>query len=179
MDSVRGSEFPAPVIFLTGTDSEAMKVRGLEVGADDYVTKPFSAKELVARIRAVLRRTETKHDLELTPNLAISDKPFEFLGATINGARMEITFPDGETEELGRKELGILAHLVAHKGQVIPRKNMIHTVWGSHANVKSRSLDQYIVKIREMFKRHGCKDAAFRTVHGVGFIYDPGDEKKG
>ncbi len=178
MDSIRDSEFPTPVIFLTGTDSESTRVRGLELGADDYVTKPFSAKELVARIHAVLRRTETQHDLELTPNLTISDKPFDFLGATINGTRMEITFPDGETETLGRKELGILAHLVAHKGQIIPRKNMIHTVWGPHANVKSRSLDQYIVKIREMFKRHRCQDAPFRTVHGVGFIYDPKDEEE-
>ena len=178
MDSIRRSEFPTPVIFLTGTDSESTRVRSLEIGADDYVTKPFSAKELVARIHAVLRRTETKHDLELTPNLTIFHEPFEFLGATINGTRMEITFPDGETEILGRKELGILAHLVDHKGQIIPRKNMIHTVWGPHANVKSRSLDQYIVKIREMFKRHGVNDSVFRTVHGVGFIYDPDGGKK-
>ncbi|MFP4352616.1 MAG: response regulator transcription factor [Puniceicoccaceae bacterium] len=174
MDSIRGREFPTPVIFLTGTDSESSRVRGLETGADDYITKPFSAKELIARIRAVLRRTDTKHDLELTPNLTVSEKPFRFLGATVNGARMEITFPDGETETLGRKELGILAHLAAHEGNIIPRRNMIHTVWGPHANVRSRSLDQYIVKIREMFKRHHCDDSPFRTVHGVGFIYDPG-----
>ncbi len=173
LDSVRSSETSVPVIFLTGTDSESTKVRGLNVGADDYVTKPFSASELVARIRAVLRRTDTRHDLKLTPNLTVSEEPFQFLGSTIDGSRMEIIFPDGDRENLGRKELGILAHLAANQGKIIPRKNMIHAVWGPHANVKSRSLDQYIVKVRDFFKRHGCEDSAFRTVHGIGFIYDP------
>lgn len=176
LDHIRSSDSPTPVIFLTGTDSETVKVRGLEVGADDYITKPFSASELIARIRAVLRRTDTRHDFNLTPNLTVSDEPFEFLGAQVNGGRMEIRFPDGQSESLGRKELGIMAHLAANKGKIIPRKNMIHAVWGPHANVKSRSLDQYIVKVRDLFKRHGTPDAPFRTVHGVGFIYDPDGE---
>lgn len=173
LDHIRNSETQVPVIFVTGADSETTKVRGLDVGADDYVTKPFSASELVARIRAVLRRTDTRHDLNLTPNITVSDEPFEFLGATVNGARMEIEFPTGGKEPLGRKELGILAHLAENKGKIIPRKSMIHAVWGPHANVKSRSLDQYIVKVRDLLKRHACDDSAFRTVHGVGFIYDP------
>jgi len=176
LDHIKKSENQVPVIFVTGTDSETTKVRGLDVGADDYVTKPFSASELVARIRAVLRRTDTRHDLNLTPNITVGDKPFDFLGCTINGARMEISFPDGEKETIGRKELGILAHLAENKAKIIPRKNMIHAVWGPHANVKSRSLDQYIVKVRDLLKRHGCDDSAFRTVHGVGFIYDPDAE---
>ena len=176
LDSIRSSETQVPVIFVTGADSETTKIRGLDVGADDYVTKPFSASELVARIRAVLRRTDTRHDLNLTPNFTVSDKPFDFLGANINGARMEISFPDGVKESLGRKELGILAHLADNKGKIIPRKSMIHAVWGPHANVKSHSLDQYIVKVRDLLKRHGCNDSAFRTVHGVGFIYDPDGE---
>jgi len=176
LDSIRNRETQVPVIFVTGTDSETAKIRGLDVGADDYVTKPFSASELVARIRAVLRRTDTRHDLNLTPNISVTDKPFEFLGASINGSRMEINFADGEKESLGRKELGILAHLAENKGKIIPRKSMIHAVWGPHANVKSRSLDQYIVKVRDLFKRHGCDDGPFRTVHGVGFIYDPEGE---
>ncbi len=177
LDHIRSKDVPTPVIFLTGTDSEKAKVRGLEVGADDYITKPFSASELIARIRAVLRRTDTRHDLDLTPNLSVSDKPFEFLGAEINGARMEVRFPNGATEKLGRKELGIMAHLVGNKGKVVPRSNIIHSVWGAHANVKSRSLDQYIVKVREIFKNQGMDDQAFRTVHGIGFIYDPDGKK--
>jgi len=173
LSHIQGSETKTPVIFLTGTDSDTVKVRGLEVGADDYITKPFNAGELIARIRAVLRRTDTKNDLNLTPNFSVSDKPFQFLGAEVNGARMEIAFPDGSVETIGRKELGIIAHLAANEGKIIPRKNMIHAVWGTHANLKSRSIDQYVVKVRELFKRHKLDDGTFRTVHGVGFIYDP------
>lgn len=173
LDFVKQSKNQVPVIFVSGNGSERIRVRGLEIGADDYITKPFSASELIARIHAVLRRTDTRHDFDLTPNTTVSDKPFDFLGCTVNGGRMEISFPDGKTESIGRKELGILAHLFENKGLVIPRQNMIHAVWGPHANVKSRSLDQYIVKVRDLLKRHGCEDAAFRTVHGVGFIYDP------
>jgi len=176
LQTIKSSENQVPVIFLTGTDSQATKVRGLEVGADDYVTKPFSASELVARIHAVLRRTDTRNDMNLTPNITVSDEPFDFLGCTVNGSRMEITFSDGSKESIGKKELGILAHLKENQGKIIPRNNMIHAVWGAHANVKSRSLDQYVVKIRELLKRHDCDDDTFRTVHGVGFIYDPEDE---
>jgi DNA-binding response OmpR family regulator len=175
---LRAQRPEALIVMLTAKTAEIDRVLGLELGADDYVTKPFSAGELVARIHAVLRRTDTLHDLKLTPNFTVGDEPFDFLGATVNGARMEITFADGATETLGRKELGILAHLYENKGKIIPRKNMIHAVWGPHANVKSRSLDQYIVKVRDLFKRHGCNDAPFRTVHGVGFIYDPDGESK-
>jgi len=178
LDHIQGSETQTPVIFVTGTDSENVKVRGLEVGADDYITKPFNAGELIARIRAVLRRTDTRHDMDLTPNISVADQPFSFLGAEVNGARMEIKFNDGETENLGRKELGIMAHLAANQGKIIPRKNMIHAVWGPHANVKSRSLDQYVVKVRDLFKRHKVDDSTFRTVHGVGFIYDPAGDHK-
>jgi DNA-binding response OmpR family regulator len=85
---------------------------------------------------------------------------------------LEATFPDGITEKIGRKELGIFAFLAANPNTVLTRKNLIHSVWGVHADVRSRSLDQYIVKIRDLFKRHELTIDAFRTVHGVGYIYD-------
>ena len=77
--------------------------------------------------------------------------------------------------KIGRKELGILSYLNDHPGVVIPRKALIHAVWGIHADVRSRSLDQYIVKVRDLFESHGINLAAFRTIHGVGYIYDPQD----
>jgi len=83
-----------------------------------------------------------------------------------------VTFPDCEVETIGRKELGIIAYLADHPNSVLTRKNLIHAVWGIHADVRSRSLDQYIVKIRELYKRHDLTLDAFRTVHGVGYIYD-------
>lgn len=172
MDELRHSRIEVPVIFLTGENAEGQKVRGLEMGGDDYITKPFSYDELIARIKAVLRRAETAHDTNVTKNAAITDEPFDFCGARINPHRLEVTFPDDATESIGRKELGIFACLAENPDTVLTRKNLIHSVWGIHADVRSRSLDQYIVKIREMYKRHGLTLDAFRTVHGVGYIYD-------
>lgn len=163
-----------PAIFLTGNDEEASKLRALDMGGDDYITKPFSYAELIARINAVLRRAESTADQNLTKNVKVSDDPFDFCGARINPPRLEITFPtDKVTINLGRKELGILAYLHAHQGEVITRQALIHSVWGIHADVRSRSLDQYIVKIRELFGDHGLALDTFRTVHGIGYIFDP------
>ena len=172
MSELRKSGNTTPVIFLTGENDEVQKVRALEMGGDDYITKPFGFPELIARINAVLRRAETAHDEHITQNAKISDEPFEFCGAQVNPQRLEVTFPDGEIESIGRKELGIFVYLAEHPNAVLTRKNLIHSVWGIHADVRSRSLDQYIVKIRDLYKRHGLSLDAFRTVHGVGYIYD-------
>jgi DNA-binding response OmpR family regulator len=173
IEELKAADISVPVIFLTGNVEETSKVRGLDMGGDDYITKPFSYAELTARIRAVLRRAEAKTDLNVTKNVKVNDEPFDFCGARVTPERLEITFPDGATTKIGRKELGILAYLNAHTGQVITRKALIHSVWGIHADVKSRSLDQYIVKVRELFASHGLKLTAFRTVHGIGYIFDP------
>lgn len=173
-EELKAADIQVPIIFLTGNVEETTKVRGLDLGGDDYITKPFSYAELVARIRAVLRRTESKADLNVTKNVKLTDEPFDFCGARVTPERLEITFPDGTTQKIGRKELGILAYLNSHPGQVITRKALIHSVWGIHADVRSRSLDQYIVKVRDLFSAHGLSLDAFRTVHGIGYIFDPG-----
>jgi len=173
---LKAAGISVPAIFLTGNMEETSKVKGLELGGDDYMTKPFSYPELVARIRAVIRRTDIKEDQNLTKNVRVNDEPFDFCGAQVTPKRLEITFPGDVTVKLGRKELGILAFLNAHQGQVITRKALIHAVWGVHADIRSRSLDQYVVKIRERFKEYGLDLAAFRTVHGVGYIHDPKGE---
>ena len=170
---LKAANINVPVIFLTANVEEASKVHGLDLGADDYVTKPFSYAELVARIRAVLRRADYKEDLNLTKNVRVNDEPFAFCGARVNPVRLEIEFPGGEAAALGRKELGILSYLSEHPGEVITRKALIHSVWGQHADVRSRSLDQYIVKVRDLFKRKGLDLSDFRTVHGIGYIFDP------
>ena len=172
MDELRQSGVDTPVIFLTGENAEVQKVKALEMGGDDYITKPFSFPELIARINAVLRRAETVHDAKITQNVTTTDQPFAFCGAEVNPQRLEVKFPDGVTESIGRKELGIFSYLAANPNSVLTRKNLIHSIWGIHADVRSRSLDQYIVKIRDLYKRHGLTLEAFRTVHGVGYIYD-------
>lgn len=173
VDDLKAADISVPVIFVTGNIEEPSKVKGLNLGGDDYITKPFSYSELVARIHAVLRRTESRTDQNVTKNVRISDQPFDFCGARVTPERLEIAFPGGALEKIGRKELGILAYLNAHPGHVITRKALIHSVWGIHADVKSRSLDQYIVKVRDMFSAHGLELSSFRTVHGIGYIFDP------
>lgn len=173
LEELKKSDISIPTIFLTGNTLETSKVRGLDMGGDDYITKPFSYPELIARIHAVLRRAESVTDLNVTKNARVSDQPFEFCGAKVTPIRLEIEFPNGTIAKLGRKELGILSYLNQNRGVVITRKALIHSVWGIHADVKSRSLDQYIVKVRELFRANGLNLDAFRTVHSIGYIFEP------
>ena len=173
LEDLKREDLNIPTIFLTGNDSEISKVKGLELGADDYVTKPFSAPELVARIHAVLRRAEVAHDFNVTKNVKLTDAPFEFNTAMVNPTSMEITFTDGEVVSIGRKEIGILSYLQENPETIITRKNLIHSVWGIHADIRSRSLDQYIVKIRDLFKRKGVPLDNLKTIHGIGYQYEP------
>ena len=162
-----------PTIFVTGSVVEANKVKGLEMGGDDYITKPFSFPELIARIHAVLRRSDVKADFNVTKNVRTIDTPFALLEAKIHPERLEAEFPNGTKHKIGRKELGILAYLHTHQNVVITRKELIHSVWGVHADIRSRSLDQYIVKVRGLFARNGLALDCFKTVHGIGYIFEP------
>jgi DNA-binding response OmpR family regulator len=173
MEDLKTNDISVPTIFLTGNTLEVSKVKALEMGGDDYITKPFGFAELTARIHAVLRRAESRSDFNITKNVRISDEPFSFLGIKISPVRLEAEFPDGAIESIGRKEIGILTYLQNNQAVVITRKALIHSVWGLHADVRSRSLDQYVVKVRELCKKHNVDLAAFRTVHGVGYIFDP------
>ncbi len=179
IEELKKSNVSVPTIFLTASSAESNKIKGLDMGADDFVTKPFSFPELIARINAVLRRSETSRDTLITKNARLDEQPFPFCGAEINPGRMEMVFPDGQAEKIGRKELGILVFVASNPKTVLTRQSLIHAVWGVHADVRSRSLDQYIVRIREAFGRHGGDLSAFRTIHGVGYIYDAEDPTPG
>lgn len=170
---LKENDINTPAIFLTANSLDEDKVKGLNLGGDDYITKPFSYTELIARINAVLRRAEGKTDFNVTKNVRTTDGPFEFLGTKIHPDRLEIEFPNGVIHKTGRKELGILAYLHTHVGVVITRKELIHSVWGIHADIRSRSLDQYIVKVRAAFEKNGLSLDCFKTVHGIGYIFEP------
>ena len=172
LEELKKNNTQIPVIFLTASHSEVDKVKGLDMGGDDYITKPFSFPELIARIKAVLRRAETSKDYHITKNAALTEDSFLFCDAEVSPIRMEIVFADGSTEKIGRKELGILTYLVSNPNTVLTRRSLIHAVWGIHADVRSRSLDQYMVKIRDAFSRHKSSLDRFKTIHGVGFIYN-------
>ncbi|MDR1458443.1 MAG: response regulator transcription factor [Puniceicoccales bacterium] len=164
-----------PTIFMTGVDAADVKMRGFNCGADDFIMKPVDLNELVARISAVLRRSERAMDLDVTANTSLADGKFIFLNAEIDPAKLEIKFPNGNKTSVGKKEFGIITCFYKNPHTILSRKSIIHSVWGNHANVRSRSLDQYIVKLRHVFYRNGIgTDFNLRTIHGIGYMYTPG-----
>ncbi|MDR2664064.1 MAG: response regulator transcription factor [Puniceicoccales bacterium] len=166
-----------PTIFIADRYSQTDRLRALETG-DDVMQKPIPVRELLARVRAVLRRAETARDWHLTENVTLNDNPFPFCGATVHPKDLKVAFPDGSTAPVGKKEVGLMAAFAATQGFILSRKDIIHKVWGLHANIRSRSLDQYVVRIRHLFRRNGCNAIdALKTVHGVGYLCQPEDDK--
>ncbi len=171
MSQLHGLGISIPVIFLTGFSDEFYKLKGFDSGADDYVTKPFSFTELIARIRTILRRTSRASDFLITENATLNDRNFAFCDATVWPSLMQIRFPNGNVARIGKKEVGILKHFAANKDIILSRKNIIHSVWGEGANIRSRSMDQYIVKLRQLFKKNGYTMNNVKTLHGIGYMY--------
>ena len=146
-----------PVVMLTAKAAEADKVAGLETGADDYVVKPFSFKELIARVRAVLRRTET----EAEPAEYSDDK------MTVNYADMRVTCK-GSAVKLTRKEFALLEHLLKNMGRVASRQQLLDSVWGYTYFGDGRTLDVHIRRLRQKLGEcSGC----IETVVGVGYRF--------
>ena len=149
-----------PVIMLTARDTEIDKIIGLEIGADDYVTKPFSARELVARVKAVLRRSQDRVD----------DRRFiEVAGWTIDSGRREVRPPAGEPVRPTAKEFDLLWYLADHKGLVMSRAQILEAVWGYDYFGETRTVDVHIRQLRK--KLDGIP---IETVWGVGYRIEAG-----
>jgi two-component system alkaline phosphatase synthesis response regulator PhoP len=168
---LQNNHIEVPVIFLTAFSDEYYKIKGFDAGAEDFITKPFSFTELIARIKVVLRRAYGKGSDNISSNVAVCDEDFGFCGATVKPSSMQMIFKNGNIISIGRKELGVLKHFASNENMILSRRNLIHNVWGKYANVKSRSLDQYIVKIRQLLKDNGADSESLRTLHGIGYIY--------
>lgn len=154
----REARQPTPIIVLSSRDDEADRVQALEAGADDYVTKPFSPREVVARVRAVLRRVTERQQLEassLSP-LAIDATTRQ---ATALGRQLELT----------RVEFDLLSCLLKQPGRVYSRTALIDLVWGTGFKVGDRTIDSHIKSLRRKVAEVGCDPAAIETVRGVGY----------
>lgn len=153
----------APVILLTANDLETDIVTGLELGADDYITKPFDSKELVARVKAVLRRTQGPEE-EKTDVLS-------FPGLTVSLSQYECHY-EGHQVEMPPKELEVLYFLASHVNQVFTREQLLEQVWGFDFFGDSRTVDVHIKRLRE--KLPGCEKYGWmiRTVWGVGYKFE-------
>lgn len=157
---VRQEENFTPILMLTAKDNEYDKVHGLEMGADDYLTKPFSPKELVARIQAILRRTE-RHQVYEDETLKVGD-------LVIAPKKFEADFK-GEYLELTRKEFELLVYLIQHKGQILSREQLLSAVWGYDFVGDTRIVDVQVSNIREKIEEDTRKPRYIKTVRGFGY----------
>jgi two-component system, OmpR family, response regulator RegX3 len=158
------SRSDVPIIMLTARDAEVDRVVGLELGADDYVTKPFSTRELVARIKAVLRRAP------LLETFSGEDGPVEASGVRVDRARHEVRV-DGELVELPPKEFELLAYLIEHAGRVLTRGQLIAEIWGSDYVGDTKTLDVHIRRLRSRIEQDPKDPVRIQTVRGVGYRF--------
>ena len=151
-----------PVVMLTARGTEMDRVVGLEIGADDYVVKPFSAREVISRIRAVLRRTGAR---ETTPEAPIKVGDIELDPAA------RIARRDGVELDLSRKEFDLLAELMRHAGHVVRREDLMAKVWDVNWFGSTKTLDVHVGWLRRKLGEDGSEPAYIETVRGVGFRF--------
>ncbi|MFZ1289474.1 MAG: response regulator transcription factor [Melioribacteraceae bacterium] len=146
-----------PIIMLTAKNEEIDKVLGLEIGADDYITKPFSLRELLARVKAVLRRGET----DSTDKIKIGkiEVDFNSYNATENG----------ESLNLSSKEFDVLHYLWNNKNKTVSRDELLTNVWGNDVYTTSRTIDNFILKLRQKIEDNPNEPKKIITIHGIGY----------
>jgi len=149
-----------PIIMLTARAEEADRIRGLETGADDYVTKPFSPRELVARVGAVLRRVRPALAGE---QLAYGDLEMDLVGHKVRR--------NGEAVALGPTEFRLLKHFLEHPGRVFSRERLLDSVWGHDTEIELRTIDVHIRRLRKALNEGGRSDI-IRTVRSAGYALD-------
>ncbi|MGH7276997.1 MAG: response regulator transcription factor [Candidatus Rokuibacteriota bacterium] len=157
---LRRKGIDVPVIMLTARGAEADRVLGLELGADDYVTKPFSLRELLARVRAVLRRPGPRRKFE---EFAFGDVRIRLRGRQV--------FKAGREVRLTRKEFDLLVFLVEHRGEVVTRERLLDEVWGYERFPTTRTVDTHVLRLRRKFEADPDRPAWILTVHGQGYKF--------
>jgi DNA-binding response OmpR family regulator len=162
--NARASGCSAPIIMLTAKGEEVDKVLGLELGADDYVTKPFSLRELLARVKAVMRRGESG-----------SHAP----GGTVTIGRCTVDFGayvvlrEGQEIQLTSKEFDLLRYLWDHKTRVVSRDQLLTDVWGVDDSISTRTVDNFVVRLRQKIEADPAHPRHILTVHGTGYRLVP------
>ncbi len=156
------AESAVPIIMLTAKDSEVDKVVGLELGADDYVTKPFSLRELTARIRAILRRSDQQAAPEQPELIAVGRVHVDLAGHRI--------LRDGEAVALKPKAFELLAFLLGHQGQAFTRDQLLERVWGYDYAGETRTVDVHVHWLRAEIEEDLAAPTLLQTVRGVGYV---------
>jgi DNA-binding response OmpR family regulator len=160
---LRGEGVQTPILMLTARSEEPDRVLGLDLGADDYVTKPFSVRELMARVRALLRRSQPQINLPDELRFGGVEIDFRSYEARRNGAAVEMT----------RKEFAILRFLASRAGEVVTRDDLLNEVWGYESYPTSRTVDNHVAGLRAKLERDASQPEHLKTVHGVGYKFVP------
>lgn len=160
--AARKNGIETPIIMLTAKGEEIDKVLGLELGADDYITKPFSLRELLARIKAVLRRTSSKSS-------GNSDEDEIEIGRLKVNFKSHDAFVDGQPTKMSHKEIEVLHYLYSHSNEIIDRIDLMSEVWGIDNDVSTRTIDNFILKLRQKIEINPNSPKIIHTVHGVGY----------
>ncbi len=159
--AMRKAGIMTPIIFLTAKSEEIDKVLGLELGADDYLTKPFSLRELIARVKAILRRSQGNGDASIKGEVTIGGLTIDFNQFT---ARTEM----GEVR-MSHKEFEILHYLAEHTNEVVSRYDLLNKVWGYDSQPTTRTVDNFILRLRQRIEENPNEPRHILTVHGVGY----------
>jgi DNA-binding response OmpR family regulator len=161
LDELRIARPTLPVIMVTARGAEEDRVRGLKTGADDYVVKPFSAKELLARVEAVLRRS---------PERPGDVSALEIDGRTIDLQRREIASSGGPTRQLSEREANILRYLAVNRDRAVDRDELLHRVWGLNPKgIQTRTVDMHIARLRDKIEDDPAAPKIVLTVRGKGY----------
>jgi len=163
-----------PIIMLSARDEESDRLIGLELGADDYIAKPFSTKELIARIRAILRRT---HAGANAPPLR-RQQQLTFSGWTLDPGRRELMSPEGAFVELSGAEFDLLLAFVSTPQRVIGRERLLEMSRARLADASDRSIDVLVSRLRRKLASAGEAESLLRTVRGVGYIFTSAVERQ-
>lgn len=158
---LRKRGYSAPILMLTARGEEVDKVVGLEIGADDYITKPFSTRELLARVKAHLRRSAEK-----TPKLS----EYQFGDVKVNFAKFK-AFKKGKPIDLTSTEFSLLELLIEHRNDVVSREQILNKVWGYETYPDSRTVDSHILNLRQKLESDPHKPEHILTVHGLGYKF--------
>ena len=158
---IRGEGLTTPVLMLTARGEEKDRVAGLDVGADDYVTKPFSVPELLARVRALIRRVELSKTGDLPAEAQFDDVSIDFKRFEARRA--------GKVVEMSRKEFGILRLLAARAGEVVRRDELLDEVWGYDQYPTTRTVDNHIALLRGKLEADPANPRRLLTIYGVGY----------
>lgn len=159
--TIRAERPSLPIIMLTARGQEIDKVVGLELGADDYVTKPFSIRELIARVKTVLRRAER-------PVLVRSESKFGDVTVDLRGTEVRRA---GKRVDLSIKEFALLAYLISHAGETLSRDRLLNDVWGHQHYPSTRTIDTHIAHLRQKLEARPESPRFIVTVHGVGYKF--------